>query len=223
MAPETGSAGHWDAAYANGQDTQSWTEKYPAMSLRMLDVAGLTVTDSLVDVGGGASRLADALLDRGHQDLTVLDISSSGIDQARARLGLRSDQVQWLITDLMRWEPGRHYRAWHDRAVFHFLTSTDDRGRYRAILDAATTPDAIAVLGCFAQDGPQQCSGLPVARYSPAELADEQGPRWQLVGSDREVHPTPGGKSQPFTWVALRKQGRYGLADASSLADGLCS
>ena len=62
------------------------------------------------------------------------------------------------------------------------------------------------MLGCFAPDGPEQCSGLPVARYSPVQLADELGPQWRLISQDRQEHITPAGLIQPFTWVALRKQ-----------------
>jgi hypothetical protein len=105
-----------------------------------------------------------------------------------------------------RSEPGRRYRAWHDRAVFHFLTTARQRRNYMHTLSAATDPSAVAVFGCFALDGPEQCSGLLVARYSPAQLAAELGGEWRLISQDREEHITPAGLIQPFTWVALRKQ-----------------
>ena len=199
-------AAHWDAAYAQGGSTRSWFEEHPDMSLRMLDSAGLTAADAVIDVGGGASPLTGALLDRGFRDLTVLDISAAGMQFARERLGPRADQVHWLTADVLSWHPPRRYQAWHDRAVYHFLTTEEHRQQYLRTLDTATIPGAVAVFGCFAPDGPQYCSGLPVARYSPAQLARQAGAKWLLISQDREEHITPAGTIQPFTWIALRRQ-----------------
>jgi trans-aconitate methyltransferase len=199
-------AAHWDAAYAQGDSTRSWFEEHPDMSLRMLDSAGLTAADALIDVGGGASPLTGVLLDRGFRDLTVLDISVAGMQYARERLGPRADQVHWLTADVLSWHPPRRYQAWHDRAVYHFLTTEEHRQQYLRTLDTATAPGAVAVFGCFAPDGPQYCSGLPVARYSPAQLARQAGAKWLLISQDREEHITPAGTIQPFTWIALRRQ-----------------
>ena len=206
MAGQAETAAHWDAAYAQGDDKQSWFEEHPDMSLRMLGSAGVSAADALIDVGGGASPLTGALLDRGFRDLTVLDISAAGMQHARDRLGSRAGQVHWLTADVLSWHPRRHYQAWHDRAVYHFLTSGEHQQQYLRTLDTATAPGAIAVFGCFAPDGPQYCSGLPVARYSPAQLASQVGAKWLLISQEREEHVTPAGASQPFTWVALRRQ-----------------
>ena len=206
MADQAQAAAHWDDAYAQGEDTRSWFEQHPDMSLRMLDSAGVSTVDALIDAGGGASPLTRALLDRGFRDLTVLDISATGLQHARDRLGSRADQVHWLAADVLTWQPRRHYRAWHDRAVYHFLTTDGHRQQYLHTLDTATAPGAIAVFGCFAPDGPQHCSGLPVARYSPAQLARQLGVKWNLMSQDREEHITPAGTIQPFTWIALRRE-----------------
>ena len=128
------------------------------------------------------------------------------MQHARDRLGSRADQVHWLAADVLTWQPRRHYRAWHDRAVYHFLTTDGHRQQYLHTLDTATAPGAIAVFGCFAPDGPQHCSGLPVARYSPAQLARQLGVKWNLMSQDREEHITPAGTIQPFTWIALRRE-----------------
>jgi hypothetical protein len=208
MADQAQAVAHWDAAYAQGDDTRSWYEEHPAMSLRMLDCAGISAADALIDVGGGASPLTGVLLDRGFRDLTVLDISAAGMQHARGRLGSRADQVHWLTADVLSWHPLRRYQAWHDRAAFHFLTTEERQQQYLHTLDAATAPDAIAVFGCFAPDGPQYCSGLPVARYSAAQLARQIGTEWLLISQDREEHITPAGTTQPLTWVALRRQSR---------------
>jgi trans-aconitate methyltransferase len=206
MTGQGQAAAHWDAVYAHGDDTRSWFEKHPGMSLRMLGVAGVSAADAVIDVGGGASPLAAALLDRGFRDLTVLDISATGMRHARDRLGPRADRVRWVTADILTWRPERRYQAWHDRAVYHFLTTGEQRQQYLRTLDAATGPGAAAVFGCFAPDAPQHCSGLPVARYTPAQLARQLGPAWELTGQDREEHITPAGTIQPFTWITLRKQ-----------------
>jgi trans-aconitate methyltransferase len=206
MAAGHDQAAHWDEAYAQGAATRSWFQQQPGMSLGMLDAAGVVAADSVIDVGGGASALAGALLERGFGDITVLDVSVAGIRDARQRLGAQAGRVQWLIADVLTWLPVRHYRAWHDRAVFHFLTTAPDRQRYVRALDAATGPGAVAVFGTFAPDGPEHCSGLPVARYSAPGLAGQLGEQWALIRQDREEHLTPAGVIQPFTWAALRKQ-----------------
>jgi SAM-dependent methyltransferase len=205
MAAEPGWAARWDEVYAQGDTTCSWYQDAPEMSLRMLDAAGVTPADSVIDVGGGASPLAGALLERGFGDVTVLDISAAAMEHARRRLGPRADQVHWLTADIRSWRSARRFAAWHDRAVFHFLTAEPDRQDYRRTLAAATAPGAVVVIGCFAPDGPQQCSGLPVARYGPGDFAAELGPYWELVAQDREEHATPAGAAQPFTWAALRR------------------
>ena len=127
MADQAKAAAHWDAAYAQGDDTRSWFEKHPDMSLRMLDSARVSAADALIDVGGDASPLTRVLLDRGFRDLTVLDISAAGMQHARHRLGSRADQVHWLTADVLSWHPQRHYRAWQDRAGYHFLTTDQHR------------------------------------------------------------------------------------------------
>jgi SAM-dependent methyltransferase len=199
-------ASHWDDTYAAGENACSWFQQHPNMSLRMLDAARVPAEASVVDVGGGASPLAGALLDRGFRDVTVLDISPAGLAHARRRLGERAERVQWLDADIRTWEPSRSYRVWHDRAVFHFLTTAEDRRQYLRALDRATEPGAIAVFGCFAPDGPMKCAGLPVARYSSLDLADHLGTQWTLISHAREEHVTPRDAIQPFCWTGLRKQ-----------------
>jgi hypothetical protein len=206
MAGDSREAAHWDDAYAAGETTRSWFQQQPVMSLRMFGSAGVSAAASVIDVGGGASPLAGALLNRGFRDITVLDISATGIQHARRRLGTLAERVEWLVADVRTWQPPRRFGVWHDRAVFHFLTAAQDRRQYLHVLGAATEPDAVAVFGCFAPHGPRQCSGLPVARYSPSELADQLGSGWTLIGYDLEEHVTPAGTIQPFTWAALWKQ-----------------
>ena len=204
---EQDAAAYWDGAYAAGADTHSWFQRYPARSLGMLERAGVIAADSVINVGGGASPLAGALLDRGFRDVTVLDISPAAVRLAWRQLGPRAGQVHWLVADVRGWQPERRYQAWHDRAVLHFMTTKAEQQQYAQALDLATGPGAVAVVGCFAPDGPPECSGLPVARFGPPDLAGVLGGSWTLLAADREEHRTPGVIIQPFTWAALRKDG----------------
>lgn len=198
-------AHHWDGVYAHGADMLSWYQANPGPSLAIFDSAGVTVLDSCIDVGGGASSLIDALIGRGHLDVSVLDVSAQALQIAKRRLGADAARARWIHADICAWQPARTYRVWHDRAVLHFLTDDHSRQSYGHALGAATEPGSLAVIATFAPDGPQRCSGLPVCRYSAEELADLLGEAWQLVGADREQHRTPGGTLQPFTWAAFRR------------------
>jgi hypothetical protein len=208
VQPPGGTAEHWDSTYAQGDRTRSWFQLYPGASLRMLDAAGVTPRDAVIDIGGGASVLADALLDRGHEDLTVLDISAAAVIIAQRRLGPAEQAVEWIVADILAWTPQRAYAAWHDRAAFHFITADADRHRYLTALSGATEQGSVAIFGCFAPDGPHSCSGLPVARYSSEDLAATLGDDWTLIATEREEHYTPAGGTQPFTWTAFRRQPR---------------
>jgi Methyltransferase domain len=207
METATRQAEHWDEVYGHGDTTRSWFQAQPGWSLRMLDRAGISPGDSVIDVGGGSSPLATALLARGHSDITVLDISVVGLRAAQQRIGAAAQRVQWLVGDVRSWRPLRRYVVWHDRALFHFMTSDQDREAYLQALESATSLEgAICVLATFAPDGPPRCSGLPIVRYGVAELAAALGPSWQLIGEGRESHTTPSGAIQPFTWAAFHRQ-----------------
>lgn len=200
---------HWGEVYAErGEQGVSWFTPQPVVSLDLLDAAGIGPAASVIDVGAGASRLVDALLDRGHTDLTVLDITEGGLAIARSRVGPAAARVQWVVADLLTWEPRRHYDVWHDRAVFHFLTAAAEQARYVQLLDRALDPGGVVVVGTFAEDGPQACSGLPTARYGPEELLDVLGGpgRWTELARRRRHHTTPWGVDQAFTWLALRRR-----------------
>lgn len=198
---------HWEQAYtARGEQSLSWFEEHPTRSLALLDEAGVGPGDPVIDVGGGASRLVDALLERGHRSVTVLDVAAAPLELAKARLGPRASGVGWLVRDVTRWTPPPHaFALWHDRAVFHFLVGATDRAAYLRALDAALRPGGHAILATFAPSGPERCSGLPVQRYSAVELADALGPGFQLLRTEPATHRTPGGSDQDFTWCLFRK------------------
>lgn len=195
---------HWDGVYAGtAADEVSWFQPRPETSLRLVaSVSG--PTDSVLDVGAGASTLADELLGRGWRDVTVLDVSAEALALASSRRADREPSATLVVADLLEWVPERTYDLWHDRAVLHFLTRDDDRARYVLTAAGAVRPGGHLVVGTFADDGPTTCSGLPTARYSAAGLAAVFGGAFEPVHAEREEHQAPSGAVQAFTWVVLR-------------------
>jgi SAM-dependent methyltransferase len=197
---------HWNAVYSTkGERDVSWFEDVPALSLRMLETAGLGADTCVLDVGGGESRLVDALLARGLRCLAVLDVSGAALSRTRTRLGALGDVPTWLEADVTGEWSLPPVDIWHDRAVFHFLTADVDRARYRQRLLGTLKPGGSAIVATFAPDGPERCSGVPVARYSPASLAAELGPAFELVESQPHVHTTPWGGAQSFQYSRFRR------------------
>lgn len=208
MREDVGGAGaerarHWDAAYAaRAVGEESWYQAVPAVSLALIGALGTPSDAAVIDVGGGTATLADHLLERGFSDVTVLDVSAAALEELRGRPG--ASRARLVHADLLEWQPDRRYDVWHDRAVFHFLVSEEDRRAYERVLTAALASEGVVIIATFAPDGPEVCSGLPVARYSPDALFRVLGDGFEPVEARREVHTTPRGATQPFTWVAAR-------------------
>ena len=200
--PES-TAAHWNARYRTIGSTQvSWYQPDPASSLRFIDQLPLSPSARIVDVGGGASLLVDRLLQRGFVDITVVDLSQVALDEASER---NASPVAWIQADVREWEPVGEFDLWHDRATYHFLTDAADQRRHWDIVRAHVTPGGFVLMATFADDGPTMCSGLPVQRYSAAELAAVMGPGFTMLQTDREVHVTPSGGEQSFTWLVAQR------------------
>jgi rhodanese-related sulfurtransferase/SAM-dependent methyltransferase len=196
---------HWDRRYADaGATGVSWYQPEPAMSLALIGRLAVPRTAPVIDVGGGASLLVDELRARGYLDLSVLDVSSTALDIARHRLG-DAAPVRWLCEDILNWQPQRRYGLWHDRAVFHFLTDAAEQTRYLDVMDQALGAGGALVMATFAVDGPERCSGLPVARYDASDL-ERLLDGFTVVDSRHEEHITPAGVIQPFTWIAAQRR-----------------
>lgn len=199
---------HWDARYRSSPvDGCSWFEPTPVMSLAMLDRCCVLPGQSLVDVGGGESRLVGALLERGFEDVSVVDVSAVALESSRRRLGESADRVQWVVQDLRAWRPARQWDVWHDRAAFQFMVEPADRAAYVSALRETLVVGGSVVLATFAADGPESCSALPVARYEPDDLAallDEAG-TFDVVAALHDVHTTPSGGRQSMSWIAARR------------------
>jgi len=197
---------HWDAIYGKRDPREvSWYRPHLDRSLRFIDHAGLSPEASIVDVGGGTSTLVDDLLARGFKDVTVLDLSQSAIEQAKARLGQRAEEVHWIVGDVTQIElPRQHFDFWHDRAVFHFLDDASARLRYLAAVRVALKPGGHIVVATFGPTGPEHCSGLPVVRYSPEGIHAQFGEQFTAIGKDEETHHTPWGSEQEFVYCYCR-------------------
>ncbi len=199
---------HWEQIYQTKQPTQvSWYQMHPLLSLRFIERTGVSKAGSLIDVGGGASTLVDHLLADGYQNVTVLDVSGVALAQARARLGPLAGPVRWIEADITEAAlPPNQYDVWHDRAVFHFLTQAEDRVRYVEAVRRSVKPGGHVIVATFAADGPTQCSGLDVVRYSPDSLHGEFGSDFELLESAPEAHQTPFGTEQKFVYCYCRKE-----------------
>jgi SAM-dependent methyltransferase len=190
---------HWQNVYSSkGEAEVSWFQGRPTISLAFISDAQVRPDAAIIDVGGGASRLVDALLENHYSDLTVLDLSEAALDVSRRRIGPRAASVKWIAADVTTWQPTDQYDVWHDRAAFHFLTEETDREAYVSRLTTALRRGGQAIIGTFALNGPERCSGLPVTRYDPASLARALGPRFRLLASRTEEHRTPWDASQVF-------------------------
>ena len=197
---------HWEDVYAQGDERASWTQDRPEASLRAIAAAGAAPDAPIIDVGGGSSRLAAALLEAGHTDVSVLDISAAALELAMERLGPDAGRVTWIVADLLGWTPERRYGIWHDRAVLHFFTADAQRAEYAARVRACLDTGGHAVIATFAPDGPTTCSGLPVRRSSADDVLALLGAGFRAIGTHVEHHRTPGGRTQPFTWVVARRE-----------------
>jgi len=196
---------HWDGRYLSvGSKRVSWYQDAPTMSLDLIDALDISIATPIIDVGGGASTLVDRLLQRGHEDLTILDISAVALDTARERLDDPTG-VTWVHQNLLTWRPSRRWGLWHDRAVLHFLTEARDQATYLTLLRRALNPDGAFIIGTFAEDGPTHCSSLAVSRYSADQLST-MFEEFDLIAHRREVHRTPRGADQPFNWIAGRRR-----------------
>jgi SAM-dependent methyltransferase len=197
---------HWENVYATKGETEvSWFQQDPAPSLELIALAGLSKGASIIDIGGGASRLVDILVERNLGPITVLDVSAAALDAAQKRLGSRAAQVQWVTADITTWEPTQTYDLWHDRAAFHFLTDPADQSAYVERLKKAVKRGGYVVIGTFALDGPEKCSGLPVVRYDAASLSEILGADFTLIDARRHDHATPWGAVQKFQFSTFRR------------------
>lgn len=199
---------HWEIIHQSKTPNQvSWYQDHPVLSLDFIKRTGIDKTSPIIDIGGGISTLVDDLLREDFKNVTVLDISASALQIAQQRLGDRASQIKWIEADITQASlPYQFYDVWHDRAVFHFLTQAADRQSYVQAVQHAVKKGGHVIIATFALDGPAQCSGLDVRRYSPDSLYSEFGANFRLVANNREAHVTPFGTEQRFIYCYCRKR-----------------
>ena len=197
---------HWEKIYIEkARDAVSWYRPHLETSLELIERAAPDFSASIIDVGGGESTLVDDLLARGYKNVTVLDVSQTAIDVTKKRLGKASERVKWLVADITNARLDRcGYDVWHDRAVFHFLTTIDERTAYVRQVAHAVKPGGHVIVSTFGPEGPTKCSGLDVVRYDAESLHKEFGVRFHLLESSEELHRTPFGTIQQFLYCLCR-------------------
>jgi 2-polyprenyl-3-methyl-5-hydroxy-6-metoxy-1,4-benzoquinol methylase len=190
---------HWNRVYEKNLPGEvGWYQDYPKMSLKIIAITGVGADGSIIDIGGGTSKLSGILLDQGYKRLTVLDISGKSIEKAKIQLAENSSRINWIEADVTKYDFMEKFDVWHDRAVFHFLTKVEDRKGYINSLNQALSLNGHLVIGTFGLDAPPKCSGLPVVRYEPETLHHELGNNFDLAETFFEDHVTPSGVRQKF-------------------------
>lgn len=198
---------HWEEFYATHPEQDlSWYESEPALSLEMIRNCSRSQRDSIIDIGGGSSRLVDCLVADGYDAVTVLDISSRALKMARVRLGNQVQGIQWIESDVLGWNCTSRFDIWHDRATYHFLTEADDRNAYAALASKAVKKGGALIVANFALDGPRSCSGLPTYQANAQMIAADFGSSFVLEESRLHEHLTPRGNKQRFQVSLLRRR-----------------
>ncbi len=198
---------HWEQVYSGKPaERLGWYKPHLRTSLAWIKELNLAKDAPIIDVGGGASTLVDDLVDLGYRSITVLDISENALAAVKSRLGRNAELVTWMPGDVTTVElPEHHFDLWHDRAVFHFLTETNDQKRYRDQLLKSLQPGGHVLIGTFAPEAPPKCSGLPVQRYDHERLQDTLGAKFELIDHHKELHVTPGGVEQMYLYCRFHK------------------
>ena len=199
---------HWEKVYkTKSQDEVSWTQELPVTSLNFIRSFKLPKSASIIDIGGGDSRLVDYLLELHYENLSVLDISENAIDRAKQRLGEKADKVTWIVSDVTEFHPQTKYDCWHDRATFHFLTSSADIDNYLDIARKAV--NNFMVIGTFSEKGPDKCSMLQVHKYSEAELQHQLENGFDKIKCITEDHITPFNTIQNFLFCSFKRRNNH--------------
>ncbi len=198
---------HWEQVYSSKEEQElSWFQPYPATSIEFLELFKLPLTANIIDIGGGDAHLVDVLLDKGYQNIFVLDISANAIERAKQRLGEKANKVHWIVTDVTKFETDVQFDFWHDRAAFHFLTTEEKIGKYVAAAGGMIKKNGYLVLGTFSEQGPDKCSGLEVQQYSEASMSARFEASFEKIKCIEEDHTTPFHTTQHFLFCSFRRK-----------------
>lgn len=198
---------HWNHVYEKHLPSEvGWYQDCPKMSMKLIAITGVGASGSIIDIGGGTSKLPGILLDQGYKRITVLDISGKSIEKAKIQLAENSSRITWIEADITKYDFKEKFDVWHDRAVFHFLTIVEDRKRYINSLNQALKVNGHLIIGTFSPGAPPKCSGLPVVRYEPKTLHHELGNNFNLAETFFEDHVTPSGVRQKYIFCRFIKR-----------------
>ena len=192
--------------HAKSEKELSWFQPYPKTSMEFVELFNLPLDANIIDIGGGDSHFVDALLDKGYQNIWVLDISANAIERAKHRLGIRASKVHWIVSDITEFEPMFQFDFWHDRAAFHFLTEEEKIYKYVSIAKDAVKKDGYLILGTFSENGPQKCSGLEIRQYSEASMSARFEVDFDRIKCIQDVHKTPSNAVQNFLFCSFKKK-----------------
>ena len=202
---------HWEKVFATKMPAEvSWYQPVPKPSLDFIRQLKIPKDAAVIDVGGGDSFLVDHLLGQGFTNITVLDISSAAIERAKARLGSRSGQVNWIVADVLTFTSDQKYDCWHDRAVFHFLTTAEEQSRYLKLAQVHIRDSGKLIMGTFSEAGPDSCSGLPVKQYNEISLSATLKNWFAKITCITTEHLTPFKTIQQFLFCSFQKKTVYG-------------
>lgn len=195
---------HWQHVYRTKQPNEvGWTQEIPATSLEFIANFHLPKDARIIDIGGGDSKLVDYLLEKGYTNIAVLDISAESLRKAQMRLGEKAKMVHWIEADIREFKPEQKYDLWHDRAAFHFLITNEELNKYLDTVRKAV--DGFIVVGTFSENGPLQCSGLPIKQYSDAQLSAQFSNGFCKLKCITEDHITPFQTKQNFVFCSFKK------------------
>ena len=197
---------HWENVFATkNPDEVSWTQEYPKTSMNYLENLNIPKTANIIDVGGGDSNLVDVLLEKGFQNIWVLDISEFALERAKKRLGDKANLVHWIVSDITEFKPEVTFDFWHDRAVFHFLTDEESINKYVNCIEKAINLNGSFLLGTFSENGPLKCSGLEIKQYSENTMKQTFIDSFQAIKCFTEDHRTPFNTIQNFQFCGFKK------------------
>jgi 2-polyprenyl-3-methyl-5-hydroxy-6-metoxy-1,4-benzoquinol methylase len=197
---------HWEVIYKNKSNKEmSWFQENPATSLQFLTNYRVSLDAEIIDIGGGDSLFVDYTLKMGYQHITILDISEAAIERAKKRLGKDALKITWIVSDVTKFKPDKKYDFWHDRAVFHFLTNPDEIDSYVDLVQANISENGIFVIGTFSENGPDKCSGLPIAKYNESKMTTLFSAGFDKIKCFEENHITPSNKVQAFLFCSFKK------------------
>ena len=198
---------HWDNIYdTKAEEEVSWFQPYPKTSMEFLELFNLPLNANVIDIGGGDSHFVDALLEKGYQNIWVLDISANAIERAKKRLREKASIVHWVVSDVTEFKPQVQYDFWHDRAAFHFLTTEDKIGKYVSLAEHAIKRNGYLILGTFSETGPDKCSGLDVKKYSETSMSARFEIAFDRIKCIHENHSTPFNTVQNFLFCSFKRK-----------------